>query len=71
MTEKKKRSSRFKLLDEVDQFVGSLMKSTNLNKNEVIEALLYMHMVQQRISGPHFYSYNTTESNGYIKQKKS
>ena len=70
MTEKKKRSPRFKMLSEVDKFVGSLMKSTNLNKNEVIEALLYMHMVQQRVRGAHFYSHNISETNGYIKQQK-
>ena len=70
MTEKKKRSPRFKMLSEVDQFVSSLMKSTNLNKNEVIESLLYMHMVQHRIQGAHFYGYNVTETNGYIKQQK-
>ena len=70
MTEKKKRSPRFKMLDEVDQFVSRLMKETKLSKNEVIESLIYSHVLESSSAPAYSQAYRVQFNNAQIKQKK-
>ena len=68
MTEKKKR---FKMLGSAENFIKALTVETTLNKNEVIEALIVMHM-QNAIKLPAYtYTYQIKMINDNIKDQKN
>jgi hypothetical protein len=70
MTEKKKTLPRFKMLDAANNFIKALTLETTLNKNEVIEALIVMHM-QNAISAPAYtYTHRVKMVNESIKDQK-
>lgn len=67
MTEKKKR---FKMLHLADNFIKALSVETTLSKNEVIEALIVMHMQNSAKLPAYTYTYQVKMINENIKNQK-